>query len=105
LAPGVTFSIFFFKPLTPPRSPFSYIFQQHAPPADISHRVLDWLEESIDVIVYWRANSPDLSPIEVLWEILRKSMKRINPQTIKNLNAASVAAWEFIPQTSIYRLC
>jgi hypothetical protein len=77
-----------------------WFFQQDGAPAHISQRALDWLKESINVIVDWPANSPDLSSIEVL----KKLVDEINPQTIEDLKAALIGAWVLIPQTSIDRL-
>jgi hypothetical protein len=61
----------FIKALDAMHEPFSWVIQQAGAPAHISQRALDWLEESVDVIVEWPANSPDLSLIKVLWAILK----------------------------------
>jgi transposase len=84
---------------------FGWIFQQHGALEHILQWAPNWLEESIDVIIDWPANSLDLSPIEALWAILKKLVERINPQRIEDLKAALIAAWALIRQTSIDRLC
>jgi hypothetical protein len=66
---------------------------------------LDWLEESVDVIVDWPPNSPDLSPIELLWAILKKLVRKVKPQTIEELKSSRLASWAMIPQDRIDRLC
>jgi hypothetical protein len=66
---------------------------------------LDWLEESVDVIVDWPPNSPDLSPIELLWTILKKFVRKVKSQTIDELKSSLMAAWAMIPQDTIDRLC
>jgi transposase len=48
-------------------------------------------EESVDLIVDWPANSPDLEPIELLWAILKKFIQRIKPNTIEERNNALIA--------------
>jgi transposase len=66
---------------------------------------LDWLEESADVIMDWPPNSPDLSPIELIWAILKKLVRKVKPQTIEELKSSLLAAWAMIPQDMINRLC
>jgi hypothetical protein len=41
---------------------FGWIFQKDGTLCHTSQAALDWLEESVDLIVGWPANSPDLSP-------------------------------------------
>jgi transposase len=81
------------------------IFQQDGAPSYTSHGALDWLEESVDVIVGWPLNSPDLSPRELLWVILKKLIRKVKPQTIEELKSSLLAAWAMIPQDTIDRLC
>jgi hypothetical protein len=83
---------------------FRWIFQQDGAPDHTSHAVPDRLEESVDVIVDWPASSADLSPIELLWAILKNGRRR-QPQPINELKNALIAAWTSIPQITINRLC
>jgi hypothetical protein len=84
---------------------FGWILRQDGAPAYTSQKALDWLEESVDVIVDWPANSPDLSPIESLWVILKKLINRFDPQNMEELKSAVVAAWALIPHVTIDKLC
>jgi transposase len=95
----------FIEALDEKHGPFGWIFQQDGAPCHTSRKALDWLEESVDLIVDWPANSPDLSPIELLWAILKQLIKRIRPDTIEDLKNALIAAWALIPQSSIDKLC
>ena len=54
----------------------------------------------------WPAISPDLNPIEHLWDILdRRIRRRLNPpQTLQQLTEALVEEWNSIPQEVIRRL-
>jgi hypothetical protein len=54
---------------------------------------MDWLEEIVDVITDCPANSSDLSPIEVLWAILKKLVRRMKPQTLQEEKSALLGAW------------
>jgi transposase len=58
----------------------------------------------VGLIVDWPANSPDLSPIELLWAILKKVIRRIKRRMIEELNSALIAMWALIPQSSINKL-
>jgi transposase len=98
-------SLGFIATLDRMHGPFGWIFQQDGAPSHTSQVALDWLEESVDVIVDWPANSPDLSPIELLWAILKKLVRRMKPQTIEEVKGALLAAWSMIPQATIDGLC
>ncbi|KAI4895431.1 hypothetical protein NFI96_007287 [Prochilodus magdalenae] len=61
--------------------------------------------EGIDTID-WRTGSPDLNPIEHLWDIMFRSIRRhqVAPQAVQELSDALVQIWEEIPQDTIRRL-
>lgn len=54
----------------------------------------------------WPACSPDLNPIEHLWDILGRRVRRRDPpvQTVAELDAALHQEWQQIPQQDIQRL-
>ena len=54
----------------------------------------------------WPARSPDLNPIEHIWDILSRSIHRrhVAPQTVQELTDALIQVWEEIPQENICRL-
>jgi hypothetical protein len=87
------------------RGPLNWIFQQDGAPCHMAQKTLDWLEECCDVLHGWPANSPDLSPIELLWAILKKIVSRLNPNTLDDLREHLKYAWASIPMTTINRLC
>ena len=52
----------------------------------------------------WPANSPDLNPIENLWDDLGRRTYRDNPpQTIRQLRHCLAQEWQNIPQATILR--
>ena len=57
-------------------------------------------EEGIDAMD-WPVRSPDLNPIEHIWDIMSRS---IAPQTVQELADALVQVWEEIPQETIHHL-
>ena len=61
--------------------------------------------EGIDAMD-WPARSPDLNPIEHLWDIMSRTIRQRNvaPQTVQELTAALIQVWEEIPQETIRRL-
>uniref|UniRef100_A0A4W5MI74 Transposase Tc1-like domain-containing protein n=1 Tax=Hucho hucho TaxID=62062 RepID=A0A4W5MI74_9TELE len=62
-------------------------------------------EESIDAMD-WPAHSPDLNPIEHIWDIMSRSIhqRHVAPQTVQELADALVQVWEEIPQETIRHL-
>lgn len=62
-------------------------------------------EEGIDAMD-WPARSPDLNPIEHIWDIMSRSIhqRHVAPQTVQELADALVQVWEEIPQETIRHL-
>ncbi|KAI4883140.1 hypothetical protein NFI96_020584, partial [Prochilodus magdalenae] len=60
--------------------------------------------EGIDTID-WPTDSPDLNPIEHLWDIMFRSIRRhrVALQTVQELRDALVQIWEEIPQDTIHQ--
>uniref|UniRef100_A0AAR2M1S6 Tc1-like transposase DDE domain-containing protein n=1 Tax=Pygocentrus nattereri TaxID=42514 RepID=A0AAR2M1S6_PYGNA len=54
----------------------------------------------------WPARSPDLNPIEHIWDIMSRSIhqRHVAPQTVQELADAIVQVWEEIPQETICHL-
>ena len=62
-------------------------------------------DEGIDAMD-WPARSTDLNPIEHLWDIMSRTIRRrhVAPQTVQELTDALIQVWEDIPQETIRRL-
>ncbi|GBM14848.1 hypothetical protein AVEN_253182-1 [Araneus ventricosus] len=80
------------------------IFQQdNARPhtAAVSQRALQCVD-----ILPWPARSPDLSPIEHLWDIIGRQLQHhpLPAQTVPVLTAQVQQAWNSIPQSDIRHL-
>ncbi|KAI3368239.1 hypothetical protein L3Q82_007960 [Scortum barcoo] len=64
-------------------------------------------DEGIDAMD-WPARSPDLNPIEHIWDIMSRSIhqRHVAPQTVQELADADalVQVWEEIPQETIRHL-
>ena len=72
----------------------------------ISRAVIEFLHQNAISTLPWPARSPDLNPLEHLWDILGRKIREITPpvQTILELEAALHQEWQQISQQRIQRL-
>jgi transposase len=82
-----------------------WVFQQDGATCHTSEKAMEWIEGNCDVIADWPANSPDLSPIELLWAILKRLVNKFEPKTVEELNIALMKSWELIGEMTIDKLC
>ena len=57
--------------------------------------------EGITVMSDFPASSPDLNPIESVWAELNRRISARRPQTVADLRAATISAWDEIPLSHI----
>ncbi|KAI4893334.1 hypothetical protein NFI96_005519 [Prochilodus magdalenae] len=93
------------RPYTGAVAPGFLLMHNNAPPhvARVCRQFLE--NEGIDTID-WATGSPDLNPIEHLWDIMFRSIRRhqVALQTVQELSDALVQIWEEILQDTIRRL-
>jgi hypothetical protein len=82
-----------------------WIFEQNGALAHTARNTVAWLGHIYTVLAGWPPNSPELSPIELCWAVLKKTVTFLMPTTIEQLKEIGAHAWEQIPQRSIYLLC
>ena len=79
----------------------SEVFQQDGAPAHTAKLVRDWLEwVSVYYIRDWPGNSPDLNPIENLWGLTKRRLRRRDTSTIPNLVTETQNIWEHFETSS-----
>lgn len=83
-----------------------FIFQQDNASIHTSRETMDWLKQYGIEVLEWPACSPDLNPIENLWEYLVKVIYAENRQyqSVNELKTAILTAWNNIPQEIIQNL-
>jgi transposase len=85
---------------------FDHVFQHDNARCHVARVCQDFLNQNHIRVLPWPALSPDLSPIEHLWDELSRPVRhRQNPpETLQELRDALVQVWNSIPQTFIQRL-
>ena len=84
------------------------IMQYDNAKAHVSPKTQEWLRKNgIETLeqwlgLRWPARSPDLSPIETLWAIVKRNVERKHhPLTQSELVRAWTVEWAAVPQTTI----
>ncbi|CAJ0937041.1 unnamed protein product [Ranitomeya imitator] len=81
-----------------------FIFQHDLAPAHSAKTTGKWFTDHGITVLNWPANSPDLNPIENLWDIVKRKLRDARPNTLDELKAAIEASWASITSQQCHRL-
>ncbi len=81
-----------------------FIFQQDLAPAHTAKGSKSWFNDHGVTVLDWPANSPDLNPIENLWDIIKRKMGDTRPNNADEPKAAIKATWASITHEKCHRL-
>lgn len=81
-----------------------FIFQHDLAPAHSAKTTGKWFTDHGITVLNWPANSPDLNPIENLWDIVKRKLRDPRPNTLDELKAAFEASLASITPQQCHRL-
>uniref|UniRef100_A0A8R1I4B6 G_PROTEIN_RECEP_F1_2 domain-containing protein n=2 Tax=Caenorhabditis japonica TaxID=281687 RepID=A0A8R1I4B6_CAEJA len=82
----------------------SWVFQQDNDPKHTSGHVANWFRRRRVDLLGWPSQSPDLNPIEQMWEELERRLKGVRASNANQKFAQLEAAWKSIPMTVVQTL-
>ena len=82
------------------------IFQQDSDPKHTSKKAKKWFEDNDIQVLDWPAQSPDINPIEHLWEHLKRQLQKYDspPKGVHELWGRVEKEWNEIPPEVCQRL-
>ncbi|KAK3528815.1 hypothetical protein QTP70_011602 [Hemibagrus guttatus] len=82
----------------------TWVLQQDNDPKHTSKSTSEWLKKNKMKTLEWPSQSPDLSPIEMLWHDLKKVVHAQKPSTVVELQQFCKDEWAKIPPQRCNRL-
>ena len=78
-----------------------WMLMQDGAPCHNAHTTLEYLKKYVKIVPGWPPNSPDLNPIEIIWAIIKRKLKKetINPE--ENLIPILQDIWKIIDEEII----
>uniref|UniRef100_A0AAR2K5U3 Tc1-like transposase DDE domain-containing protein n=1 Tax=Pygocentrus nattereri TaxID=42514 RepID=A0AAR2K5U3_PYGNA len=80
------------------------LFQQDNAKPHSARVTTAWLHSKRVRVLDWPACSPDLSPIENVWCVMKHKIRQLRPRTVEQLKLYIKQEWERIPPTKLQQL-
>ncbi len=80
------------------------VFQQDNAKPHTAAITTAWLRSRRVRVLNWPACSPDLSPIENIWHIIKRKIHQRQPRTLQQLETNISQEWDQIPTPKLQRL-
>ena len=81
------------------------VFQQDGATSHTANSVTQWLKDcQVNYIDDWPGQSPDLNPIENLWQIVKSDLQGKDVSTYEKLEKEVRASWDRIPVETLHNL-
>ena len=82
-----------------------WTLMQDGAPAHLSAETMAWFRERhVAVVPGWPANSPDLNPIENLWAIMKRQVKKHQWTSTESIQGVLQRIWAHLDETMINKL-
>ena len=69
------------------------IFQQDSAPCHVSRKAKSWFVEHDVELLDWPGNSPDINPIENLWQMMKTKLYKRTYRNVEELKAEILSVW------------
>ena len=80
------------------------VFQHDNARPHVARITREFMDDQEVMVMEWPAYSPDLNPIEHLWDVLGRRVMERAPTNVHQLSRMLLEEWEAIPQDEIRRL-
>ncbi|KAH9127135.1 hypothetical protein AeMF1_002525 [Aphanomyces euteiches] len=84
--------------------PLDFVFQHDNAPIHKAALVSKFLDENMIEALDHPPQSPDLNPIEHVWEFISRRLRELPATSVESLKARIMTIWDQIPQDYIQKL-